>query len=98
MYTAMNLYTVAIKTMKMRQTPADVKQNQFVDTLVKIHSDITLLLEDPLFIDTIHGEQEMGLDLTLELIDNIIDRISPQDTTAVEELMDGLNRTAVDTN
>lgn len=96
MYTAMNLHTVAIKTMKMRQTPADQKQNEFIDILTKIHSDITNLLEDPLFIDSIHGEQEMGLDLTLELIDNIVDRIRPQDTAAFEELMSGLDRTAVD--
>ena len=82
--------------MKMRQTPADQKQNEFVDTLTKIHREITNLLEDPLFIDSIHGEQEMGLDLTLELIDNIVDRIRPQDTAAFEELMSGLDRTAVD--
>lgn len=96
MYTAVNLYTVAIKTMKTRQNPADLKQNEFVDTLTKIHREITNLLEDPLFIDSIHGEQEMGLDLTLELIENIIDRIRPQDTAAFEELMSGLDRTAVD--
>ena len=96
MYTAMNLHTFAIKTMKMRQNPADLKQNEFIDTLTKIHREVTNLLEDPLFIDSIHGEQEMGLDLTLELIDNIIDRIRPQDMAAFEELMSGLDRTAVD--
>lgn len=96
MYTAMNLYTVAIHTMKMRQTPADLKQEQFVATLNKIHSDIQALLEDPLFIDSIHGEQEMGLDLTLELLDNITERIAPQDTSVFEEIMTNLDRTAVD--
>ena len=82
--------------MKMRQSPADQKQCEFVEKLSNIYSEITHLLEDPLFIDSIHGEQEAGLDLSLELIDNIIQRITPQDTTAFEELMVGLNRTAVD--
>ena len=92
----MNLYTFAVQTMKMRQSPADQKHNEFVAKLVNIHNEITHLLEDPLFIDSIHGEQEAGLDLTLELIDNIVDRIRPQDTSAFEELMAGLDRTAVD--
>jgi len=82
--------------MKMRQTPADQKQCEFVEKLSNIHYEITNLLEDPLFIDSIHGEQEAGLDLTLELIDNIVQRIAPQDTAAFEELMLGLDRTAVD--
>lgn len=92
----MNLHTVAIRAMKMRQSPADQKQQEFVEKLSTIHHEIENLLEDPLFIDSIHGEQEAGLDLTLELIDNIVDRIRPQDTSAFEELMVGLDRTAVD--
>jgi hypothetical protein len=38
----------------------------------------------------------MGLDLSLELIDNIIARIDPKDTSSQAELMDRLELTAVD--
>ena len=82
--------------MKMRQTPADQKQNQFIEVLQSVHTQLTNLLEDPLFIDSIHGEQEMGLDLALELIDNIIARIDPKDNTAHMEFLDRLELTAVD--
>jgi hypothetical protein len=82
--------------MKMRQTPADQKQNQFIEVLQSVHTQLTNLLEDPLFIDSIHGEQEMGLDLSLELIDNIIARIDPKDNSFQAELMDRLELTAVD--
>lgn len=92
----MNLYTVYVNAMKMRQTPADQKQNQFIEVLQSVHTQLTNLLEDPLFIDSIHGEQEMGLDLALELIDNIIARIDPKDITSQVELMDRLELTAVD--
>jgi hypothetical protein len=92
----MNLYTVYVKAMKMRQSPADQKQEQFAAVLQNVHAQLTNLLEDPFFIDSIHGEQEMGLDLALELIDNIIARINPKDTTAHSELLDRLELTAVD--
>lgn len=82
--------------MKMRQSPADQKQEQFIEALRNVHATLTNLLEDPLFIDSIHGEQEMGLDLSLELIDNIIARIDPKDITSQVELMDRLELTAVD--
>ena len=82
--------------MKMRQAPADQKQNQFIEVLQSVHTQLTNLLEDPLFIDSIHGEQEMGLDLALELIDNIIARIDPKDIASQVELMDRLELTAVD--
>jgi hypothetical protein len=82
--------------MKMRQTPADQKHNQFIEVLQNVYSQLTNLLEDPLFIDSIHGEQEMGLDLSLELIDNIIARIDPKDNSSQVELMDRLELTAVD--
>jgi len=82
--------------MKMRQTPADQKQNEFIEVLRSVHAQLTNLLEDPFFIDSIHGEQEMGLDLALELIDNIIARIDPKDNSSQVELMDRLELTAVD--
>ena len=82
--------------MKMRQSPADQKQNQFIEVLQNVHYKLTNLLEDPFFIDSIHGEQETGLDYTLELIDNIIARIDPKDNSSQVTLMDQLERTAVD--
>ena len=92
----MNLYTVTVKTMKMRQCPADQKQEKFIEALRDVQFKITNLLEDPLFIDSIHGEQEMGLDLALDLIDNILARIDIKDTQPQANLMDQLERTAVD--
>ncbi len=95
-YTAMNLYTAYVNAMKIRQSPADQKQLEFIELLRNVQGTLANLLEDPLFIDSIHGEQEMGLDLALDLIDNIIARIDPKDTSAQAELMDRLELTAVD--
>jgi hypothetical protein len=39
------------------------------------------LMEDPLLMDTIHGEQELSLDLYYELMDTIITQFKPQETT-----------------
>ena len=50
----------------------------------KLESVITTLedlIEDPLFLDSIHGEQEMSLDLTLELLDSILVQFTPEETT-----------------
>lgn len=82
--------------MKTRQSPVDQKQQKFVEALHDVHSKITNLLEDPFFIDSIHGEQEMGLDLALDLIDNIITRIDIKDVKPQVDLMEQLERTAVD--
>ena len=95
-YTAVNLYTVYIKAMKLRQSPADQKQTEFVEVLQSIYDQLYNLLEDPLFIDSIHGEQEVGLDQTLELIDNIIARINPIDTSSEAAEIDRLALSAVD--
>jgi hypothetical protein len=42
------------------------------------------LLENPIFINTIHGEQEMQLELTLELLDSIITKFTPVDVNIDE--------------
>lgn len=94
-YTAVNLYTVYLKAMKLR-SPADQKQTEFVELLQGIYDQLYNLLEDPLFIDSIHGEQEVGLDQTLELIDNIIARINPIDTSSEAAEQDRLALSAVD--
>ena len=44
---------------------------KIVETLDSMLRDIDELMEDPLFIDNIHGEQELSLDQTVELFNNI---------------------------
>lgn len=40
------------------------------------------LMEDPVFMDRIHGEQELSLDLYYELMDTIITNFKPQESNA----------------
>lgn len=42
-----------------------------VETLETAYRCLEDLMDDPIFLDGIHGEQELALDQTLELIDNI---------------------------
>jgi len=63
----MNLHTFMIMKLKEK---TDVKKHHSnilrkVDTVLKHIDD---LREDPLFIDQIHGEQELSLDQTIELL------------------------------
>ncbi len=37
-------------------------------------------MDDPIFLDTIHGEQELALDQALEMIDNIKYNFEPEFT------------------
>ena len=63
----MNLHTAMI--MKLKEKTDIKKQNAVI--LRKIDSvlkNIDDLREDPLFIDNIHGEQELSLDQTIELL------------------------------
>tara|TARA_B100000579_G_scaffold176233_1_gene143575 strand:- start:232 stop:483 length:252 start_codon:yes stop_codon:yes gene_type:complete len=41
---------------------------EIVDSMLR---DIDELMEDPLFINNIHGEQELSLDQAIELLSNI---------------------------
>ena len=66
----MNLYTFTLRTMAASESI----EKRFETILEKINSIIyTLddLLEDAVFLDTIHGEQELSLDLALEVLDGI---------------------------
>ena len=63
----MNLHTYMIMKLKEK---TDVKKHHSnilrkVDTVLKHIDD---LREDPLFIEKIHGEQELSLDQTIELL------------------------------
>ena len=44
---------------------------KIVETVDSMLRDIDELMEDPLFINNIHGEQELSLDQTIELLSNI---------------------------
>ena len=71
-----NLYTYMITTMKQSRDMVKHHKN-VVKTLDSIHKDIEMLLEDPLFIDGIHGEQELSIDQSLELLKAIKDQFKP---------------------
>ena len=66
----MNLHTVMLMKLKEK---TDIKKQHAsilkkVDTVLKHIDD---LREDPLFIEKIHGEQELSLDQTIELLTGI---------------------------
>ena len=82
--------------MKLRDTNIDKKHCAFIDTLNKIHNELSNLLEDPLFLDSIHGEQEASLDLTLELIETIVHRLTPAEVEQDQYLLSRLQLDAVD--
>lgn len=56
-------------------------EKRFETILEKINSianTLDDLLEDAVFLDTIHGEQELSLDLALEILDGIAAKFEPQ--------------------
>ena len=64
----MNIHTYMLSTLE------DTKQKHYekiVETVDSMLRDIDELMEDPLFIDNIHGEQELSLDQAIELLSNI---------------------------
>jgi hypothetical protein len=46
-----------------------------------ITNELDELLENPVFINTIHGEQEMQLELTIELLESITSKFQLQEVT-----------------
>jgi hypothetical protein len=46
-----------------------------------ITNELDELLENPIFINTIHGEQEMQLELTIELLESIAIKFQSQEVT-----------------
>jgi hypothetical protein len=64
----------------MSKTQATTYES-IVTKLELILNTLDDLMEDPLFMDTIHGEQELSLDLYYELMDTIITQFKPQETT-----------------
>ena len=72
----MNLHTVVIKAMKKSDALASHHET-IVTKLQGLYLEIKDLMEDPLFIDNIHGEQELSLDQTLELLIGIMSEFQP---------------------
>ena len=64
-----------VKTLK-KETKID-HHAEIVTKVDSILQTIEGLMEDPLFIDGIHGEQELSLDQTLELIKSIKEQFIP---------------------
>ena len=76
----MNLHTAFI--MKLREK-TDLKKHH-LNILKKIDGvlkTIDGLREDPLFIDNIHGEQELNLDQSIEMLNGIRARFLPENPT-----------------
>ena len=62
----------------MQQSKDKVKSHQaVVKKLVSIINNVEILQEDPIFIDGIHGEQELSLDQYLELLKAIKEQFIP---------------------
>ena len=73
----MNLYTAWLNDMKAKVSlPTHYKG--IVEKLDAMLSSIDELREDPLFIDKIHGEQELSLDQTIELFNGIKSQFEPE--------------------
>ena len=63
----------------MAQTDAlDVRFQSIMDKIDLVMTTIEDLIEDPVFMDNIHGEQELSLDLTLELFETIASQLDPE--------------------
>ena len=54
---------------------------KIVSTLESMLRDISDLMEDPLFVDNIHGEQELSLDQAVELLSGIRTNFLPLNVT-----------------
>lgn len=55
-----------------------------LNTVIEILDD---LLEDAVFVDNIHGEQEMTLDLTLDVLDRILTKFEPQNSESTDQAL-----------
>ena len=65
------------------QTDTNMKKHykHVVQNLENILKSIDTLREDPLFIDNIHGEQELGLDQAIEMLTAIKNQFIPLNVT-----------------
>ena len=71
-----NLYTFMIADMK-KKVPLETHHKEVVKRLDAVLKTVEDLQEDPLFIDNIHGEQELNLDQSIELFKGIRVQFTP---------------------
>tara|TARA_R100000781_G_C4027308_1_gene109354 strand:- start:347 stop:625 length:279 start_codon:yes stop_codon:yes gene_type:complete len=71
-----NLQSYVFNTMK-KNTDIKKRHQAIVKDLISITNSLEKLQEDPIFIDGIHGEQELSLDQTLELLKGIKEQFLP---------------------
>lgn len=79
----MNLYSYAIRTMA-KSSSIEKHFERIVEKLDQVITILDDLMEDPIFLDNIHGEQEMSLDLALEVLDGIAAKFEPAPPKEVE--------------
>mgnify|MGYP003113977768 CR=1 FL=1 len=89
----MNLHTAMIMAIKEK---TDIKKHHatILKKLDGIMKTIDGLREDPLFINQIHGEQELNLDQSIELFNGIRSKFIPPD--APPELSPGYETNSFD--
>tara|TARA_R100001510_G_C7656858_1_gene217460 strand:+ start:9096 stop:9371 length:276 start_codon:yes stop_codon:yes gene_type:complete len=75
----MNLHTYALQKMK-EDCSVERRFQSIIQILETAYRCLEDLMDDPIFLDTIHGEQELAMDQTLELIDNIKYNFEPEYT------------------
>jgi hypothetical protein len=71
-----NLYTHIVKTMAS-DLAFESRFERIYQALTAVYDTLDDLMEDPLFIDGIHGEEELGLDQAMELLDSIMRHFEP---------------------
>ena len=76
----MNFHAHMVQTLK--KTSKATHHSAIVDQVDGILKTIEDLMEDPLFIDGIHGEQELSLDLAVELFSGIRSSFIPLNVKA----------------
>jgi len=74
-----NLYTHAIRSMAKNDT-LEKHYQEIVNRIDTIITYMEELMENPLFMDNITGEQELNLDMYLELLDSIMVQFEPEPT------------------
>ena len=74
----MNIHTFVLSTLDKSKAKHYEKIVETVDSMLR---DIDELMEDPLFINNIHGEQELSLDQAIELLSNIRVQFLPDPKT-----------------
>ena len=73
------MYTVVMNNMK-KKVSLPTHYKGVVKKIDAMLTSIDELREDPLFIDKIHGEQELSLDQTIELLSGIRSQFEPEPT------------------